>query len=71
MLSNAVISATCGKGQPFHDAYEAARNGILPSKNAGVLVDTYTKIDKKTLDEVVFVLLREPIVFNGLTKCFY
>lgn len=31
VLSNAVITATCGPGQPFHDAYEAARKRILPA----------------------------------------
>lgn len=31
VLSNAVISATCGKGQVFYDAYEAAREGTMPA----------------------------------------
>jgi hypothetical protein len=55
----------------FYDAYEAARKGVLPAQNAGVLVEENVKIDKKGLNEVVFVLLREPVTFPGLTKFFY
>jgi hypothetical protein len=34
--SSAILQATCRKGGPFFDAYEAARNNMLPAKNAGV-----------------------------------
>ena len=34
--SNAVIAATCAKDEAFEGAYDAASNGILPAKNAGV-----------------------------------
>ena len=71
VLSNSIIQATCGKGMAFYDAYEAARKGILPAQNAGVLVEQNVKIDKKGPNEVVFVLLREPVTFPGLTKLFY
>jgi len=71
VLSNAVIQATCGKGRQFYDAYEAARKGTLPAANAGVLTEMNVKIDKKGLNEVVFVLLREPVTFQGETLCFY
>ena len=63
VMSNTVISATCSAGMPFHDAYEAARKGILPAQNAGVLTEHSFKLDKKGLNEVVFVLLREPVTF--------
>ena len=69
VYSNFVLSATCGKGQPFYEAYEAARKGVLPAKNAGVITED-VKIDKKGLNEVVFVLLRQPVMFEGLTKNF-
>ena len=39
VLSNSIIQATCGKGMAFYDAYEAAKKGILPAQNAGVLVE--------------------------------
>lgn len=71
VLSNAVITATCGKGMPFYEAYEAARKGILPAPNAGVLTELNVKIDKKGQNEVVFVLLREPVTFQGETQFFY
>lgn len=34
--SSVVLQATCRKGGVFYDAYEAARNGMLPAKNAGI-----------------------------------
>jgi hypothetical protein len=34
--SSVVLQATCRKGGPFFDAYEAARNNQLPAKNAGI-----------------------------------
>lgn len=70
MTSNAVLNATCNKGQLFHEAYEAARKKILPAKNAGVLNEN-VKIEKKGVNEVVFVLLRQPILFKGVSKSFY
>jgi len=66
--SNAVLNATCNKGQPFHDAYEAAKKGILPAKDKGILTAEKIKVDKKgTVDEIVFVLLSKPIAFEGVT----
>lgn len=70
VMSNTVISATCNKGQPFYEAYEAARKNVLPAKNAGVVTAENVKIEKKGEQEVVFVLLREPILFKGLSKSF-
>ena len=37
VLSNELLTATCAKGQPFYEAYEAARNKQLPAADAGVL----------------------------------
>lgn len=71
MMSNSVLNATCNKGQPFYEAYEAARKGVLPAKNAGVITADNVKIEKKGQNEVVFVLLRQPILFKGETKAFY
>lgn len=71
MTSNTVLSATCGKGQPFYEAYEAARKNVLPAKNAGVMTEDKVKIDKKGEHEVVFVLLRQPVQFKGQTKSFF
>lgn len=71
VLSNSMIAATCGKGQAFYDAYEAARDGILPAKNAGVMVQKQVKIEKRGQFEVVFVLLRQPVLFKGVHKTFY
>ena len=68
VLSNSVITATCGVGKPFHDAYEAARKNVMPAKNAGVLTQENVRIEKKGVHEVVFVLLRQPIQFQGTTK---
>ena len=47
VLSNTVIKATCGLGKPFNEAYEAARQNILPAKNAGVLTINNVRIEKK------------------------
>jgi hypothetical protein len=71
VMSNAVLNATCNKGQPFYEAYEAARKNVKPAKNAGVITEENVKIDKKGPQEVVFVLLREPVLFKGLSKKFY
>jgi len=69
--SSAVLQATCRKGGPFFEAYEAARNNVLPAKNAGIHTSDNTSIPKHGSDnEVVFVLLREPVKFDGVTKAF-
>jgi len=61
VLSNAVIKATCGARGVFEQAYMAAEEGKLPAAGAGVHTATNISIDKKGKNEVVFVLLREPI----------
>ena len=71
VLSNAVIKATCAEGKPFENAYDAAKEGLLPSKGHGVHTENNVVIDKKGKNEVVFVLLREPISFKGKLKAFY
>jgi hypothetical protein len=58
VLSNALIKETCSRGKAFYEAYEAARKGVLPAANAGVLVEQNVRIEKKGTHEVVFVLLR-------------
>jgi hypothetical protein len=62
-LSNSVIKATCAEGKPFHNAYEAAKECLLPAKGAGVHTEQSVMIEKKGKNEVVFVLLKEPVVF--------
>jgi hypothetical protein len=62
-LSNTVIKATCAEGKPFYNAYEAAKEGLLPAKGAGVHTEQNVMIEKKGKNEVVFVLLKEPVVF--------
>ena len=59
VLSNQLLTLTA---KQFKDAYEAARDGILPAKNAGVLTVKNVKINKGSY-EAVFVLLREPVLF--------
>lgn len=71
VMSNSVIKATCAEGKPFENAYDAAREGLLPAKGAGVHTETNVLIDKKGKNEVVYVLLREPILFKGKLKAFY
>lgn len=71
VLSNAVITATCEEGRPFENAYDAAREGLLPAKGAGVHTQNNVAIDKKGKNEVVYVLLREPVLFKGKLKAFY
>jgi hypothetical protein len=44
---------------------------VLPAKNAGVVTEENVKIEKKGEQEIVFVLLREPILFKGLSKSFF
>jgi hypothetical protein len=55
----------------FREAYEAAMEGILPAKDAGCLTAKGIKIQGKGGQEVVFVLLRQPFTFRGVTKSFY
>ena len=45
--------------------------GILPAKDAGCLTAKGIKIQGKGGQEVVFVLLRQPFTFRGVTKSFY
>lgn len=71
MLSNSVIKATCAEGRIFENAYEAAREGILPAKGAGVHTQKDVLIEKKGKNEVVFVLLKEPVLFKGKLKSYY
>ena len=71
VMSNAVIKATCAEGKPFENAYDAAREGILPAKGAGVHTEHNVTIEKKGKNEVVYVLLKEPISFIGKLKAFY
>lgn len=63
VLSNAVIKATCAEGKPFENAYEAAKEGLKPAKGAGVHSEQNVALEKKGKNEVVFVLLKEPVVF--------
>ena len=71
VMSNAVIKATCAEGKPFENAYDASREGLLPAKGAGVHTENNVAIEKKGKNEVVFVLLREPVLFKGKKKAFY
>jgi hypothetical protein len=71
VLSNAVIKATCAEGKPFENAYDAAKEGLKPAKGAGIHTVHDVPIEKKGKNEVVFVLLREPITFNGRMKAYY
>lgn len=72
VTSNAIIKATCGKNGVFEQAYLAAHDGKLPAKNAGVHVADNVNIEKKgNKNEVVFILLREPITFAGYLKAYH
>ena len=71
VMSNAVIKATCGPKGVFEQAYIAAEDGKRPAAGAGVHTATNVTIEKKGKNEVVFVLLREPITFNARLKSFY
>ena len=63
-LSNELISATCGENGVFESVYDAARNTLLPAKGKGIEVAHKVKVQGKGMvDEVVFVLLREPVKF--------
>lgn len=70
VLSNALLTATCAEGAPFHEAYLAASKGQLPSAEAGVL-SAEVVVPKKGKQEAVFVLLRKPVCFSGVTKSFF
>ena len=71
VMSNAVIKATCGKNGVFEQAYIAAEDGRKPAQGAGVHTAQNVAIDKKGANnEVVFVLLREPITFQGRLKSY-
>jgi hypothetical protein len=70
-MSNTILTTMCGEKGPFHGIYEAARKGQVPAKNAGIEVARKVDVQGKgTVDEIVFVLLREPVTFNGKTKAF-
>jgi hypothetical protein len=71
VMSNSVIKATCGEGKIFENAYDAAQEGLLPAKGAGVHTEMNVPIEKKGKNEVVYVLLKEPILFKGKLKAFY
>ena len=68
VMSNAIIQATCRAKGPFEQAYIAAEDGKRPARGAGVHTAKDVTIDKKGKNEVVFVLLREPITFQGRLK---
>ncbi len=70
-MSNAVIKATCGPKGVFEQAYIAAEDSKRPARGAGVHTATDVTIDKKGKNEVVFILLKEPITFQGRLKSFY
>jgi len=71
VLSNAVIQATCGTKGVFEQAYIAAEDGKRPAQGAGVHTANNVNIDRKGKNEVVFVLLREPVTFTGRLKSYY
>ena len=71
VMSNAVIQATCRKNKVFEQAYRAAAEGMKPAPNAGIHTAMDVVIEKKGKQEVVFVLLREPITFDGFLKAYY
>lgn len=70
-MSNSVIKATCAEEKVFENAYDAAKEGLRPAKGAGVHTETNVPIEKKGKNEVVYVLLREPVLFKGKLKAFY
>lgn len=70
VMSNAVIQATCRQKAVFEQAYIAAEDGKRPAAGAGVHTATNVNIEKKGKNEVVFVLLREPVTFNGRLKSY-
>ena len=71
-MSNSILKATCDENGVFNSAYEAAKKGMLPAKNCGTEVAKNVKISNKcTAEEIIFVLLREPVTFKGKTKAYY
>mmetsp|Transcript_7299 Transcript_7299/g.10288 ORF Transcript_7299/g.10288 Transcript_7299/m.10288 type:complete len:80 (+) Transcript_7299:3202-3441(+) len=70
VMSNAVIQATCGAKGVFEQAYIAAEDAKRPAAGAGVHTATNVTIDKKGKNEVVFVLLRDPVTFEGRLKSY-
>ena len=72
VTSNAVLNAVINKNPEAKAAYEAASKGQLPAENAGVVSIYDIAIDKQgDKNDVIFVLLKQPIKFNGRTKNFY
>ena len=71
VMSNAVIQATCAKNGVFEQAYIAAEDGRKPATGAGIHTATNITIDKKGKNEVVFVLLRDPVTFDGRLKSYF
>lgn len=71
MDSNLVMKATCSKNKVFEQAYYAAYDGLKPAAGAGVHTATDVQIGNKGKHEVVYVLLREPICFDGYLKAYY
>ena len=71
VMSNSIIKATCGRGGVFEQAYIAAEDRKKPAAGAGVHTANNVTIDKKGKNEVVFVLLREPVTFEGRLKSYY
>lgn len=71
VMSNQVIQATCAKNGVFEQAYIAAEDGRKPAPGAGVHSAQNVNIDKKGRNEVVFVLLREPVTFEGRLKSYH
>ena len=69
--SNLILKATCGKNKVFEQAYLAASDGLRPAKGAGIHAAMDVQIEKKGQNEVVFVLLRETITFEGFLKSYY
>lgn len=71
VLSNTLLETTCDRGKCFYEAYEAARKGIRPAPDAGVLVEKSVRINNKGNQECVFVLLRQPVKFVTEAQKFY
>ena len=71
VMSNSVIKATCGRNGVFEQAYIAAEDKKKPAAGAGVHTANNVTIEKKDQNEVVFVLLREPVTFSGFLKSYY
>ena len=64
VMSNTILTSQCAANGAFHGIYEAARKGQVPAKNAGIEVARKVEVQGKgTIDEIVFVLLREPVTF--------